>query len=93
MRRDRSDSFSKVSHLITTFCWKWTQRGTHHHEVELAVSWADGLEHKGYPAKLAAGHPWKRGWDPVTKHKHKLAFSNTQILFVIIRTGWFLLCT
>ncbi len=33
-----------------------SQLSTNHHEVELTVGRADGLKHKGYPAKLAAGH-------------------------------------
>lgn len=52
---------------FTTLCYKRTNENTHHHEVELTVGRADGLEHKDYLAKLATGHPWKRGWDPDTE--------------------------
>lgn len=37
---------------------------THHHEVELAVGRADGLEHEGDLAEVAAGHPRQRGRNP-----------------------------
>lgn len=37
---------------------------THHHEVELAVGRADGLEHEGDLAEVAAGHPRQRGGNP-----------------------------
>lgn len=53
-----------LSPHVTVATSQQAAANTHHHKVELAVGRADGLEHEGDLAEVAAGHPWQRGGNP-----------------------------
>lgn len=60
-----------VVNLVTWWKLSIISVDAHHHEVELAVGEADGLEDEGDPPKLTTGHPRERGRNSDSDHTEK----------------------